>query len=223
MPKALFFISLMIIVACQPEQKQRAEDVLGEIRSLDPVRRPEDNEMVSKICAALRAKEGMLSVLMGQQYTFEQSLKSCSDSGLSGAKSVTTKIKKTGGNSYSFEAIEGDFSFSNIETATDGVMKAICEKDPYYLESPVVDDKTRTAIYWTTFTDQARCKSGYDALCVHLQIGTIGQNYSAKIHTNEWIKFKTADTRIGFFVDRHLVTNAGCQKKQVRETKAVLK
>jgi hypothetical protein len=179
--------------------------------------------MVSKICAALRAKEGMIGVLMSQQYAFEQSEKSCSDSALSSPKVVSTRIKKIGAESYAFEAMNGEFSFTNIETANDGIMKAICEKDPYYLESPVVDDKTKTALYWTTFTDQQRCRSGYDALCVHLQIGVIGQNYSAKIHTNQWIKFKTADSQVGFFTERYMVTNAGCPKKQTREIKAILK
>jgi hypothetical protein len=223
MSKALLLLSLAILVSCQPDQKPQTQDVLGETRSLDPVRRPQDNELVSKICTALRAKEGMIGVLMSQQYVFAQSQKSCSESTLSEPKDLSTRIKKISGDSYYFEAASGELGFTNVETANDGIMKAICEKDPYYLESPIVDYKANTALYWTTFTDQERCRSGYDALCIHLQIGTVGQNYSAKIHTNEWIKFKTADTRVGFFTERHLVTNAGCSKKQTREIKAALK
>lgn len=223
MSKFLLVLSLLALAACTPAEQP--EDSVGDQKFFEPLTNYEDNDRVKAICSALSAKEGQLSVLVNsaRQYTYSFAQKGCDAAVLPEAKDVPVKISRNGDNFY-FAPKNGEaFGFSNVETTDDGVMKSICNFGGT-LESPIrTSPNSKTAVWWTTFTDSSQCQPGFGTMCIHLQTGssTDGMNY--KIHTNEWIKFKVLDENEGFFVERKLVSSAGCAKKKNLEMRAKLK
>lgn len=223
MSKILLVLSLFALVACAPAEP--IQDTVGDQKYFEPVINYEDNERVKVICNALSAKEGQLSVLVNsaRQYTYSFAQKNCEGTSLPAAKDVPVKISRNGDNFY-FAPKNGEaFGFSNVETTNDGVMKAICNFGGT-LESPLKSSPTsKTATWWTTFTDSSQCQPGFGTMCIHLQTGSSSDGYNYKIHTNEWIKFKVLDENEGFFIERKLISSAGCAKKKNLEMRAKLK
>lgn len=223
MSKIFFVLSLLALAACTPTEQPA--DSNGDSKYFEPVTNYEDNERVKVICNALSAKEGQLGVLVSsaRQYTYTFAQKSCDASSLPEAKEVPVKINRNGDNFYFVPKNGEAFGFSNVETTVDGVMKSICNFGGT-LESPVRSaPSSKTAVWWTTFTDSSHCQPGFGTMCIHLQTGSSSDGMNYKIHTNEWIKFKVLDENEGFFIERKLISTAGCSKKKNLEMRAKLK
>jgi hypothetical protein len=223
MSKILLVLSLLVLASCNPSETPT--DSVGDQKFFEPLTNYEDNDRVKVICNALSAKEGQLGVLISsaRQYTYTFAQKSCEGTSLPVAKDVPVKIARNGSN-YFFVPKNGEaFGFSNVETTDDGVMRAICNFGGT-LESPVrPSPSSQTAVWWTTFTDSTHCEPGFGTLCIHLQTGSSKDGYNYKIHTNEWIKFKVLDENEGFFIERKLISSAGCAKNKNVEMRAKLK
>jgi hypothetical protein len=213
-------LPLLILVACSSEAPVKP-DSTGTIINFEPITNTEDNERVKAVCQALSNKQNVLSVLSssGQQYVFNYAQKRCNDSTLPAAKDVATRIVRSDSN-YIFKPVNNEnFGFSDVETDTLGVMAAICKES---VASPIRQGSTG-AIWWTTFVDAKQCQPGIGTLCVYLQRGSSADGWKFKIHTNEWIKFRVDGEKEGFFLERKLVSSAGCDKGKTLEMRAVLK
>lgn len=223
MSKILLLIALLGLVSCGGEQPPVEQ--IGDTKTFEPVVTEGDPERVQVICDALAAKEGMLSVLVAsaKEYTFSFAQKGCDEAEFPEAKLVPTRIQKSG-SSYFFSSKNGEaFGFSDVETSKDGIMELICGWTGV-LESPLRSSPTsKTAIWWTTMTDPAHCKSGFGNICINIQTGSSKDGYNYKIHSNEWIKFQVSDDNQGFFVERKLISSAGCSKGKRLEMRAKLK
>lgn len=223
MSKIFLLIALIGLVSCSGQQQ--VEDEIGDQRSFDPLINYEDNERVKVICDAIQAKEGMLNVLVSsaKEYSFNYSHKSCDDSAMSEEKIVPTKIMKNG-NGYYFSPKNGEaFGFSDVETTKDGIMQLICNYGGT-LESPIRSSPTsKTAIWWSTFTDASHCQSGFGNICINIQTGSSSDGYNFTIHTNEWVKFQVVDENQGFFLERKVISKAGCKKGKTLEMRAKLR
>jgi hypothetical protein len=209
MTKFLFF-PLLLLLSCVSEPS-KAPDSTGDTVTFQPISNLEDNERVKAVCKALANKENVLNVLSssGSEYTYSFNQKNCSDPALPEAKNVVVRISRTD-NSYIFKSKNGEaFGFTEIETANAGVMADIC-KFGGTLESPITTGSTG-ALWWTTFTASEHCRPGLGTLCVHLQRASQVSGDQYRIHTNEWIKFKLYDQNEGFFIERKLISSAGCK------------
>lgn len=223
--KRLLILPLLALVACVSEDKP-VSDAVGVTRHFEPViATVEDQERLRSICAALAAKEGQLSILasMNREYTFSYAQKDCYESSLPALKDVVTTIKRAG-SSYIFSPKNNEsFGFDNVETTTEGVMRELCRFGGA-AESPVRErDSSSVGIWWTTFVSTQHCHPGYGTLCIHLQTGVTSDGRTYKINKDEWIKFKLIDPNQGFFVERKVVSSAGCSKGKTVEIKAILK
>lgn len=218
------FLPLLFLLSCVGEPA-KTPDSTGDTVTFEPVTNLEDNERVKAVCKALANKENVLNVLAssGSEYTYSFSQKNCSDPALPEAKNVVVRIGRSD-NNYIFKSKNGEaFGFTDIETASAGVMADIC-KFGGTLESPIATGSTG-ALWWTTFTASEHCQPGFGTICVHLQRATQASGDQYRIHTNEWIKFKLYDQNEGFFVERKLISSAGCKsaKGGKLEMKAILK
>lgn len=218
------FLPLFFLLSCISEPA-KTPDRIRETVPFQPITNIEDNERVKIVCKALENKENVLSVLSnsGTEYTYSFAQKGCNDPAMPAAKDVVVKIARAD-NGYIFKTKNGEaFGFTDIETANAGVMADIC-KFGGTLESPIASGKTG-AVWWTTFSSSEYCQPGFGSICINLQRGnsTDGTNY--RIHTNEWIKFKLYDQNEGFFIERTLISSAGCKsaKGGKLEMRAVLK
>ncbi len=204
------FLPLIFLLSCVNEPA-KTPDSTGNTVRFQPVTNLEDNERIKAVCKALANKENVLNVLAnsGTEYTYGFAQKNCTDPGLPVAKDVVVKIGRSD-NGYIFKSKNGEaFGFTDIETFSNGVMADIC-KFGGTLESPIVSGSTG-AVWWTTFTATEHCQSGLGTLCVNLQRGNSIDGVNYKIHTNEWIKFKLFDNNEGFFIERKLISSAGCK------------
>jgi hypothetical protein len=218
----LVLISLFLISSCIGEPP-KIQDTVGAVRRFEPlVVTVEDSERIEAICRALSSKEDLLSVLVstGTEYKFSYSQKNCSDRQSSIPKDVVTTIQKTD-LGYVFRPTNGEaFGFSDVETVSKGVMSQICQ-NLGNLMSPMQISRTG-AVWFTSFTSSEYCQSDDKGLCIHLQRGTVLDDINYEIHTNEWIKFKIANDKRGFFVERKLISSGDCSKGTI-EKRAVLK
>lgn len=220
--KSIFLICLIFLFSCvsEPEKNQ---GTVGVVRRFEPLMvTAEDGERILAICRALSSKEDLLNVLVsaGTEYTFSYSEKNCEQAEASGSKTVTAVISKAD-SGYVFKTKQGEaFGFSDVETFSRGVMSELCQTTGS-LMSPVQTSSTG-ALWYTTFTSSEHCQSDQNGICIHLQRGSVLDGVNYKIHTNEWIKFKIANDKRGFFTERKLITSASCSKGTI-ERKAVLK
>lgn len=208
--KHFLIIGLIVLAACKIDSQKAPEDSTGDFRTFSPITNIEDNERVQKICSALRNKEAILNVLIssGSQYKFNYAQKGCADASLPAPKEVVTSIVQTD-SGFIFRPKNGEaFGFSDVETSTKGALKEICQFGGT-LESPILVN-SNNALWWTTFTDARYCQAGFGTLCIHLQKGTTRDGANFKIHTNEFIKFKVLEDGEGFFVERKVISSAGC-------------
>jgi hypothetical protein len=60
-------------------------------------------------------------------------------------------------------------------------------------------------------------------MCIHIQRGEHFSDVRYGIHTNEWITFKVRDDKVGFFVDRKLLSNGDCAPGKFIEKRVRLK
>jgi hypothetical protein len=222
----ILLLPLFLFLSCvsSPETKQTAATV-GTAKRFEPLMVSyEDGERIKAICSALSTKEDQLDVLStaNTQYTFSYGQKGCADAKASAPKTIATTIQRTDGNNFVFKATGGDaFGFSDVETSTSGVMATICQNSSS-LVSPLQTSKTG-ATWFTTYMGSELCKSDANHFCIHIQRGSTSNSLDYNIHTNEWIKFRITNEKRGFFVERTLISSAGCSKKQTIEKTAVLK
>jgi hypothetical protein len=210
MLKVFALLGILFITSCAVESPTESSDSTGEIRTFNPITSLEDNERVLRICSALRNKEAVLNILIasGNEYRFSFAQKGCSDPALPTAKEVVTSIVQTD-SGFVFRPRSGEpFAFVDVETSTKGVLKEICNFGGT-LESPILVN-SGNAIWWSTFTNATYCQAGFGTLCIQLQRGTTRDGMNFKIHTNEFIKFKLQDNDEGFFIERKVISSAGC-------------
>lgn len=216
-------LPLLALVACVSETKQ-TPDTVGDIKRFEPVMVTfEDNERIKAICHALSSKEDLLSVLVttGTEYTFSYTQKGCNESETPTPKNVVATIQRPE-TAYIFKTKDNaPFGFTDVETATRGVMKEICQ-NVGNLMSPMQTSSTG-AMWFTTFTPVDHCQSDANGMCIHIQRGSAVDNVNYQIHTNEWIKFKLTNDKRGFFVERKLISSANCKGSKTIEKRASLK
>lgn len=221
--KRFLLLPLLVLSSCVSET-QKPSDTVGATRvyqeSLSTV---EDQERLREICLAMERKESELPILVNSQYKFSYSRKGCNDTALPAEKIIVTTLKRSG-MTYFFEGNDGqEFGFGQVETTTEGVMRQVC-KFGGVSSSPVRESETSaTAVWWSTFTSGEHCKPGFGTLCIHLQTGKTRDGINYAINSNEWIKFKIQDQNDGFFIERKLISSAGCKDGKELEIRAVLK
>lgn len=223
MSKIFLSFCLLALVACKIESTKQPDDSTGENKQFFPVTNLEDNERVQRICTALRNKESIMNVLIssGNEYKFTYAQKGCADSALPAAKEVTATIVQSDSR-FMFRTKNGEqFGFTDVETAVQGVMKSICNFGGT-LQSPI-ETSAGNGLWWSTFVSGEHCQAGFGNLCIHLQRGSSRDGVNYKIHTNEFIKFKVLEEGEGFFLERKLISSAGCKSGQTVIMQAKMK
>lgn len=223
MSKIIFLLSLLTLFACKIESSKQPENSTGETKQFFPVTNIEDNDRVQRVCAALRNKESVMNVLIssGNEYKFSYAQKGCGDSALPAAKDVTATIIQSDSR-FLFKTKNGEqFGFTDVETAVQGVMKSICNFGGT-LQSPI-ESSPGNGLWWSTFVSTEHCQAGFGNLCVHLQRGSSRDGVNYKIHTNEFIKFKVLEDEEGFFIERKLISSAGCKDGKTVMMQAIMK
>jgi hypothetical protein len=223
----LLILPLVMLISCVSDNSKPTEDNVGQLVEFSPLTSYENNERIKVICQALTRKEDQINELAnsGSKYTFSYTEKGCGVSEFPAAKDIVVKLvrldPRPDSRWYAFKAISGEvFSFEDVELASQGALADLCNFGAT-LESPI---KTSTgALWWTTYVDSKDCNSGFGNMCIYLQRGTSVDGRMYRIHTNEWIKFKVMGESDGFFLERKLVSTAGCSKGQELVRKAILK
>jgi len=217
-------LPLIFFISCMSQEPQNNSNSIGEVVRFEPLMiTVEDNERINAICSALVGKEEILDVLVaaGNEYVFDYGQKGCLESSFPSSKTVTTTIQRSETN-YIFKSKNNDvFGFPDVETSTKGVLAQICA-NTQDLVSPI-QTSSSGAVWFTTFTASEHCQSDVNGICIHLQRGSVMDDFYYKIHTNEWIKFKISNENIGFFAERKLISSAGCSGKGYVEKRAILK
>ena len=220
----IFPLLLLSLVSCLSEQAPSDSLSLNEVVRFEPLMvTVEDNERINSICNALLDKEDILDVLVtsGNEYLFDYGQKGCSESSFPALKRVRTTIQRSEMN-YLFRPKENDvFGFSDVETTTKGVLTQICA-NTQNLMSPM-QTSSSGALWFTTFVASEHCQSDAEGICIHLQKGSVVDDFNYKIHTNEWLKIKITNGKRGFFTQRKLISNAPCTGKGFVEKRATLK
>lgn len=220
MKRAIFF-AFLLSVGCVKENSEIPSSGM-EVRRFDPLSvAPEDLSRLKAICDALASKEERLPSLESSAYTFAYSEKGCNESSPVPEKEMKVSIQKEGTNYVFRKGLNENFAFSNVETATTGVMAEICS-NIHDLRSPL-QTSSKGAVWFTTFARKTDCISDYNSICIHLAKGEYVGDVDYKIHSNEWIKFKVREERTGFFTERKLVSNADCGEGKSIEKRAWLK
>jgi hypothetical protein len=222
MLKLILIMTLFVVSSCSPVPSDNT--TIGKIRRFEPLAvTVEDTERMKRICLALSAKEDLLStlVLSGEKYDFTYSEKGCLDKTISSSKMITTKIVKNEGN-YIFKASDNEtYFFSDVETTSKGVMSEIC-KNLSGLTSPVQTSSSQ-ALWFTSFISGQDCQADENTICIHLQSGSVMEDgLSYRIHTNQWLKFKVTNGRLGFFTERKLITSLTCSGIETLEKRVGL-
>lgn len=220
----LLSIFILSFVSCMPEQVPEDSLSLSEVVRFEPLMvTVEDNERINAICSALLDKEDILDVIVtsGKEYLFDYGQKGCQDSSFPSMKRVTTSIQRSEIN-YFFRPKENDvFGFPDVETTTKGVLTQICA-NTQNLMNPM-QTSSAGALWFTTFTSSEHCQSDAQGICIHLQRGSVVNDFYYKIHTNEWLKIKITNDNRGFFKERKLISTAACSGKGFIEKRASLK
>ncbi len=219
--KAFIFATILLLTGCVAEQTEVPPASAPERRFEPATVAPEELSRVKAICDALQVKEERLPAMVSSKFTFSYSEKGCEDADLDEPKNVVVSLQKPDSH-YVFVKETGDsFPFSAVETSDEGVMETICS-NLASLSNPL-QTSSKGAIWFTTFGRSTECASDFNSMCIYLQKGenTSDSNYS--IHTEEWIKFKLRDEKVGFFTERKLVSAANCAPGKSIIKKAVLK
>jgi hypothetical protein len=222
MTKILLLPLMLFIFSCHSEKGTPIES-LGKVRKYEPLAVTlEDSERIRAICNALAAKEDLLSVLVstGEEYVFNYYQKGCSEPSAPAPKNLVTTIQREV-SGYIFQSKNGEsFGFPEVETNTQGIFSEICQNTER-LMSPIL---TNTGAMWfTSFTSNEHCQSDAEGICIHFQKGSFVQDFDYIVHTNEWIKIKTMNSRRGFFLERKLISSANCSGKNEFHKEARLK
>lgn len=221
--KLFSIFALLLVISCAQEQNQVIGTV-DEVKTYEPVMVGfEDGERIKAICRDLSSKEDILNILVnnGTEYTFDYAQKGCEDKEISETKQVVTTIVASGDN-FIFKTKNGEaFGFNNVETSSKGIMAEIC-KSTGYLMSPM-QTSSSGAIWFTSMASSQECKSDINGLCMYIQRGSFVSGTKYQIHTNDWIKFRTTADKKGFFMERKMISSAGCGTGKTIVRKAVLK
>lgn len=218
-------LSLFVLASCVASNTEPVESN-GEVRRFTPkVSSQTDINRALAICNALNEKANLLNVLSnsGKEYVFDFTSKGCASSATPVTKTIPTSIVY-GSSSYVFKSKTADnFGFSDVETNVQGVMSTICQWGGT-LESPIQPyPGSSQALWWTANVSNDFCKPDANNFCIELEHGTRTEGEFFRIHTTEWIKFQINGANKGFFVERKLISEAGCQRGESFESRAVLK
>ncbi len=195
-------------MSCVPQAEEVTSSTEAVMRYEPLSVPPEDLSRIKAICNALEVKEERLPSLISSNYVFTYVERSCEASELSAPIELSVAINRPESNYIFRRSDGGPFAFPNVETTSSGVMSEICT-NLNDLRSPM-QTSSKGAIWFTTFTSTRHCISDYDSMCIHIQKGEYINDLNYRIHTNEWIKFKIRDERVGFFTERKLISSADC-------------
>ena len=221
--KLFSIICLFGLVSCAQEQ-QKAIGTVNEVRNFEPITVSyEDSAKIQAICGALSSKAEVLDILVnnGTEYTFDYSQKGCDDKEPSEIKQVVATIQPSAEN-FIFKTKNGEaFGFSDVETSEKGIMAEICQNNGH-LMNPIQTSRSG-AIWFTSFPSARDCQSDAYTACMYIQRGTVIEGTQYQIHTNEWVKFKVNGDKRGFFIERKMISSAGCGAGKTLSRQAVLK
>lgn len=219
--KQIILLALLVSSGCVKTSEEETTPQM-QSRRFDPISvAPEDQSRLKAICDALASKEERLPSLEGSEYTFAFAERGCNEAEPVPEKEVKVTIQREASHYIFRKSSEENFAFSNVETATSGVMSVICA-NIHDLRSPL-QTSSKGAVWFTTFTSQRDCASDYHSMCIHLAKGEHIGDLNYRVHSEEWIKFKVRDERTGFFIERKLVGSADCSEGKTMEKRARLK
>lgn len=218
-------LGLLFLASCAGDQQPESTSI-GAEREYNPLQvSQEDDERFQMICAALNSKVDVLRVTAptNYDYTFSFAEKGCKDKELGTPRDIKTKVVAADSmDGFRFKMENNDsFYFSNVESASEGVMAEIC-KNAGRIVTPVQTSSTG-AMWFSLGMDASMCQSDGNSICVYFQRGTASGSKTYKIHTEEWIKFKMMNPNRGFFTERIMKSSANCSDKDYYMKTAVLK
>lgn len=217
--KQIILLALLVSSGCIKSSEETAPAVTT--RRFDPISvAPEDQSRLKVICDALASKEERLPTLEGSEYTFALAERGCNEAEPVEEKEIKVTIHREGSHHIFRRPTGENFAFSNVETATSGVMSVICA-NIHDLRSPL-QTSSKGAVWFTTFANQRDCASDFNSMCIYLAKGEHVGDVNYRVHSEEWIKFKVRDERSGFFIERRLVGSADCSEGKTMEKRARL-
>ena len=223
MIKMFILLSLLCVVACNKKDIQAKNPSLtSDMKDLtdDNLTETDKNQLIA-ICNALSEKMLLIGDLGPTTFKFDYAEKSCEADEIGVALETEVNIVSTYDN-YVFKKLNGqNFGFTNVETPGVGVMMEIC-RDINNIKSPMETSAT-TATYFTTFPSRRECAAdNVNNHCIQIERGyKEGDQY--RIKSREWIKFQLKGNRVGFFIERKLVSHASCSNGRALIRTAVLK
>jgi len=225
MAKLFVFLSLFIIFSCNKKDLKRTDPAtVSALISYNPeLLSNDDASKLARICNALDSKVAVLNDLgPDTHFTYLFSEKSCAAESASPALDILVKIEPSQDN-YIFKKINNDaFAFPNVETTRYGSMAEIC-KNLGDIRSPMQINSS-IAIWFTALTRTSECAGdNVNTLCVMIRKGQLVEGNDYRIGSEEWIKFQITGPRIGFFVERKLVSRSTCEIGKVLVRTATLK
>ncbi|HXH74235.1 MAG TPA: hypothetical protein VNJ08_04675 [Bacteriovoracaceae bacterium] len=221
--KMIVLLSLLTLVSCSDLPDEVVEMESQELFRFEPepVSASEELPRIQAICDALKVKEERLPTMIGSSYTLIFSEKTCADTAIGAEADVPVTIERPE-IGFIFKKANGDtFAFPDVETSVRGSVSAICA-NIHQLSSPMLTSE-KGAIAFTTFTSRVHCASDHDTICIHIKKGELVSGLDYKVHSNEWLKFKTGTDKTGFYVERKIIANADCPTGKNIEKRARLK
>jgi hypothetical protein len=211
---------LLMIVACGKVSQKTA--VLGDTQKFEPI--TPDNSTLSQmqsICSAIAYKTQFLDSNTNV-YTFDFSQKSCTDSNLGPSAPVAVTIIRNLTN-YNFRKSDGSLFGFDVESSTTGVMGTICSTITSLKNQILTSDNVLIGIA-TTGISAADCSPNANEVCLYISKASPGTTTGEYIvHTKEWLRFKVANDKTGFYLERKRISQSDCAPNQQTIQKAVLR
>lgn len=212
--KAIALISILFISACGKVDIPSSAD-FETSKSLTPIKidsGSSEHARIKAICKALGDKELTIQGLQGTSYSFSQGSKKCDQSVESALPDVTVTIQNQSGQ-FKFQEGQNNYYFPDVELRTSGIMTQICA-ELSDLESPLRPDPVNVIYFTTSNIDPGGCPNNSDQeICIAIEKAVVShtaEGDKGKIHTREWLRFKTIQPRLGFWSYRKLSSIGGC-------------
>lgn len=224
--KTIALVSILFISACGKVTINNPAD-FSSTKSTSPVKMEagsREHKNIKQICDALAEKEITLSGLVGTSYGFSNTSKKCDETSAQDLNDTVVTLVNQGG-SFKFQDGPNLFYFADAETKTQGSLSQICASLSS-LTSPIRPDSVNLLYFTTTDVSPADCNVTNGEICImlekavsdHTEKGEVG-----RVHTREWLKFKTIQPLLGFWNYRKLASKGGCLEGNFFARTATLK
>lgn len=224
--KAIALLSIFILAACGKVDVPNTAD-FETTKSLNPVKyesTSSEHKKIKDICEALEQKEATIPGLVGSNYSFTNTSKKCDDSGASNLPDSAVTLVNQGG-LFKFQEGFNLYYFSDVETKSQGALSQICA-NLSNLSSPIRPDATNVIYFSATENQTGNCAPGSGEICIMVEkavVDTTSEGERGRIHTREWITFKTIQPLLGFWTARKLSSVGGCLEGSHFDRTATLK